>query len=189
MSTTPKVTSSSTASAACGASTSATAATKWPRPWPIRRGAFGLEGLGLRDSKVITIDIQNLTEEVSALPLWRKRVLFIHSSSTDPRAVATVSEQVRGKKVLVILDSDHSKSHVLAELKAYAPLVSPDSYVIVEDTVLDAIPLSLRLANDGPMAAVEEFLASEAGAAFSPDAAREALVVTFHPGGWLRRIP
>lgn len=151
--------------------------------------AHVLEGLGLPDAKVITIDIRNTVGEASALPLWRKRVRFVHGSSTDPKVVAAIAEQVHGKKVLVVLDSDHSKSHVLAELEAYAPLVSPGSYIIAEDTSLDGIPLDVKMANNGPMAAVEAFLGSEAGSAFSPDTARESLVVTFHPGGWLRRSP
>jgi cephalosporin hydroxylase len=150
--------------------------------------AHVLEGLGLQRAKVITIDIHKTISEASALPLWRKHVRFIHGSSTDPKLVARLAEHVRGKKVMVVLDSDHSKAHVLAELTAYAPMVSPDSYIIAEDTSLDAIPLVLGMGGSGPMAAVEEFLESEAGAAFLPDAAREVLVVTFHPGGWLRRV-
>jgi len=59
---------------------------------------------------------------------------------------------------MVFLDSLHNKEHVLAELKAYAPLVSPGSYIIVEDTHLDSIIWPDGA--PGPFAAVEAFLGS-----------------------------
>jgi cephalosporin hydroxylase len=149
--------------------------------------AHVLDGLELPEAKVITIDIQDRTSEVSKLALWQRRVQFVHGSSTAPEVVEQVSEGVAGKKVLVVLDSSHAKPHVLGELAAYAPLVSPGSYVVVEDTSLDGMPLQPSL-GAGPMAAVEEFLESELGTKFEPDLSREAFLLTFHPGGWLRRV-
>lgn len=148
--------------------------------------AHVLQGLGLRGAKVITIDIYDQIEEVSKLPLWQERVEFILGSSTDSGIVSRITQQVKGKKVLVALDSNHTRDHVLQELKVYSPLVSPGSYIIVEDTCLDGVPLTdIGL---GPMAAAREFLESDAGASFSPDATREAFLVTLHPGGWLRKV-
>ncbi len=146
--------------------------------------AHVLEGLGLPEAKVITIDVQDLTAAASDRWLWKKRVEFILGSSTDEAVTSKVAAQVAGKRVLVSLDSLHGKSHVLDELKAYGPLVSPGSYLIAEDTSLDALPGRKR---PGPMEAVEEFLSSEGGAQFKQDHTREALVMTFHPGGWLQR--
>lgn len=147
--------------------------------------AHALEGIGLKHSKVITIDIENACQEAAKLPLWRKRVEFIQGSSTDPDVVARISHQTRGKKVMVILDSVHARDHVLQELRYYAPLVTPGSYLVVEDTNSDAIPIFPG--QPGPMAAVCEFLKSEDGKDFVQDASREALVLTFNPGGWLKR--
>lgn len=149
--------------------------------------AHVLDGLELPEAKVITIDTKDRTSAVSKLALWKKRVRFVHGSSTAPEVIEQISERVAGKKVLVVLDSSHAKTHVLRELAAYAPLVSPGSYIVAEDTSLDGMLLRPTL-GPGPMAAVTEFLESELGAKFEPDSSREGLLVTFHPGGWLHRV-
>ena len=144
-----------------------------------------LEALGLDDSKVITIDIEDMTEEVSKRRLWVKRTEFIHGSSTDPAVIAEVKRRVAGKRVLVVLDSLHLAPHVAAEIAAYSALVSPGSYLIVEDTALDYYS---RIPGwQGPNRAVTDFLATDAGNDFEVDRSREVFVITLHPGGWLRR--
>jgi cephalosporin hydroxylase len=74
---------------------------------------------------------------------------------------------------------------VLQELALYSPLVSPGSYLVVEDTNSDGVPVFPG--SVGPTAAVQEFLATPAGKAFTQDASREAMVLTFNPGGWLKK--
>ena len=86
---------------------------------------------------------------------------------------------------MVVLDSDHSYQHVIQELRQYNSLVSLDSYLVVEDTNLDGVPILEDY--DGPMRAVREFLDSDDGKDFVQDYTREAMVLTFNPGGWLRR--
>jgi cephalosporin hydroxylase len=76
--------------------------------------------------------------------------------------------------------------HVLDELHAYSPMVSARSYLVVEDTHIDGIPTQPE-AGPGPLAAVQKFLAEDAGKAFEQDLTREAFIMTFNPGGWLRR--
>jgi len=147
--------------------------------------AHMLEGMGLSRSKVITIDIENACQEAAKLPLWQRRVEFIEGSSTDPDVVARIRHETNGKKVIVVLDSVHSRDHVLQELQYYGPLVSPGSYLVVEDTNIDAIPLDPGCL--GPATAVGEFLNTEAGKDFSQDFSREAMVLTFNPGGWLKK--
>jgi cephalosporin hydroxylase len=144
-----------------------------------------LEGLGLDHAKVITIDVERMISEASKHPFWQKHVEFILGSSVDPEVVSKIRERVKGGTVMVVLDSNHAQHHVAQELEAYGPLVTPGSYIVAEDTALDGIPLAPDWA--GPMSAVKEFLQSETGAYFEPDTAREAYLVTFHPGGWLRR--
>lgn len=149
--------------------------------------AHMLDGLGLADARVITIDIEDRSEAVSRHPLWQERVDFIHASSTDAEVVADIRGRVAGSKVVVTLDSDHRRDHVFAELQAYAPVVPVGSYIVVEDTNMDGIPLYPDF-GPGPMAAVDDFLATELGQDFEVDRSREAFLMTFNPRGWLRRV-
>lgn len=137
------------------------------------------------NGRVITIDIKDEASEAKKLPIVKQYVDFIVGSSTDFAIVSKVKKRVEGKKVLVILDSDHSKDHVLAEMKAYGPLVSPGSYLIVQDTNINGHPV-LPNFGPGPMEAVEEFLASNQQ--FKSDADAERLMLTLHPKGYLKRI-
>jgi cephalosporin hydroxylase len=148
--------------------------------------AQALSGMGLDQSRVLTVDIQDLTKTASTHPLWKKQVDFFLGSSTDPKIVARIADKTRGRRVLVNLDSDHSMKHVLNELRAYAPLVTPGGYIAVEDTHLDGIPTHPEQ-GPGPTAAVRQFLSEPEGKDFEQDFTREALVMTSYPGGWLRR--
>ena len=87
--------------------------------------------------------------------------------------------------VLVILDADHSYDHVLAELRAYADLVTVGSYIIVEDSNVNGHPVA-RSFGPGPMEALREFLASDNR--FVVDTSREKYMLTFNPSGYLRRV-
>ena len=76
--------------------------------------------------------------------------------------------------------------HVMKELRMYSPLVSRGSYLVVEDTNLDSVPV---LPNEfpGPYAAVVKFLAEGGSKDFEQDVRREQSGTTFYPRGWLRR--
>ncbi len=143
-----------------------------------------LEILG-GEGKVITIDIEPRIREASQYPVFRERVEVITGSSTDPEVLAQVRERVAGKTVMVTMDSDHSKEHVLAELHGLAPLVSLGSYVVVQDTNLNGNPVASAY-GPGPFEAVEKFL--EGNDEFERDPAREKFLVTFFPGGFLKRV-
>jgi cephalosporin hydroxylase len=133
----------------------------------------------LAHGEVVTIDVM----DVPGRPV-HPRIRYLRGSSIAPEIVAHVASLASARRVLAVLDSDHHREHVLAELRAYAPLVCPGSYLIVEDTNLNGNPV-LPGCEPGPREAVIEFLAQDAR--FEPDASREKLYLTFNPGGYLRR--
>jgi cephalosporin hydroxylase len=137
-------------------------------------------------ARVITVDIENASEEARAMPLAQRRIDFLVGSSTAPEIIADITERVRGKSVLVLLDSDHSQAHVANELELYAPLVTPGSYLIVQDTNVNGHPIAPEH-GPGPWEAVAEFLPRHPE--FTADRGRERLLFTMHPGGYLRRQP
>jgi cephalosporin hydroxylase len=148
--------------------------------------AYTLNGLGLDKSHVFTSDIQDVTATAAGNPLWKKYVTFFKGSSTAPEFLQRIAEQVKGHKVLVTLDSDHTASYVLKEIKAYAPFVNRGSYLVVEDTHMDGVPTDPGF-GPGPLAAVQQFLQEGGSKDFEQDFSREAFIMTFNPGGWLKR--
>ena len=114
------------------------------------------------------------------------RITYLTGSSTDPAVVAQVDERIApGDSVLVVLDSDHSRDHVLDELDTWSPRVSVDSYLIVEDTNINGHPIRSH-GGPGPWEAVEQWLPANPG--FRLDESREKFLLTFNPRGFIRRI-
>lgn len=150
---------------------------------------FDLIGKG----RVITIDIDDgettLSREKVKPAKYRPahpRIEYVKVSSTDPVIVAHAAKAAQGAAtVLVILDSDHSQKHVYNELKAYAPFVTPGSYVVVEDGNVNGHPVFPEH-GPGPFEAVHQFLAEEKN--FEIDRASETHFLTFNPDGWLKRL-
>jgi cephalosporin hydroxylase len=121
-------------------------------------------------------------------PEWpsHPRIAYLTGSSTSALIVDQVRTRVAGaSRVMVILDSDHKKDHVLDELRLYSPLVTKGSYLIVEDTNINGRPVFPGF-GPGPAEAVDDFLS--ANTAFERDPSRERFLVTFNPGGYLRRV-
>ncbi|MFM8312286.1 MAG: CmcI family methyltransferase [Ilumatobacteraceae bacterium] len=129
---------------------------------------------------VVTIDI---TEQPGRPE--HPRIEYITSSSVDASLVEQLAARCSGLTTLVILDSDHSRDHVLAELQAYAPLVSVGSYLIVEDTNIHGHPV-LPDHPPGPAEAVEAFLPGRDDYVVAPIG--EKFFLTFNPGGVLQRV-
>ncbi len=139
------------------------------------------------NGRVITVDIEDHTQEVKDLPLWKEKVEFFRGSSVAPEVVEAIRKRVEGKKVMIIFDSDHHKDHVLKELFAYSPFVQVGGYIIVQDTNLNGHPVyQVTWSGPGPMEAVEEFLALDKH--FELDQGRERLLFTFCPRGFLKRV-
>jgi cephalosporin hydroxylase len=106
----------------------------------------------LDQGQVITIDVRPVRQPE------HPRITYITGSSTDPPTLTQVREAAHSAfQVMVLLDSDHHADHVLAELRAYAPLVTPGSYLIVEDTNINGHPVRAQdIDGPGPAEAVAE---------------------------------
>jgi len=123
---------------------------------------------------------------------------LIEGDSTAPDVVERVKSLVgTGQRVMVSLDSNHTKAHVLAELEAYAPLVTVGSYVVVADGIMADLVGAPRSSADwswnNPRAAAAEFVESHDDFELEPPSPvfNEGVVtsrVTYWPGGWLRRV-
>jgi cephalosporin hydroxylase len=125
------------------------------------------------------------------------RIMLVEGSSTAAATFATVRDAIRmDETVLVILDSNHSKAHVAAELALYAPLVTPGSYIVACDGIMAQVAGAPRTAPDwawnNPLPAIDEFLSrhpdfelKEPGFRFNEGQVRNR--VTYWPKCFLRR--
>src|SRR5262249_36422233 len=143
--------------------------------------------------KVIGIDVEirpHNRAAIDAHPL-KRRIELIEGSSVAPETLAAVGHAVAdAKSVVVMLDSNHTRSHVLQELTLYAPPVTPGSYLIAHDGaqewVCDTPSAKSSWKNNGPLDAIHEFLASNNE--FAIDPAYTRLGITSSPDGYLRRL-
>ncbi|MCZ6463717.1 MAG: CmcI family methyltransferase [Proteobacteria bacterium] len=137
------------------------------------------------EGRIISVDIVDFAAEARKLPIVQRKVDLLLGSSTSPEIVGEITRRVAGKRVLMILDSNHHMEHVLNELKAYAPLVEVGSYIIVQDGLINGHPISPN-SGPGPWEAVEAFL--ETTDEFEVDKSRERLILTYNPNGFLKRV-
>jgi cephalosporin hydroxylase len=159
------------------------------------------------ERRVIGIDIDIRAHNRAAIeahPLSRK-ITMLEGSSASPDIAAEVRRQaMRHSRVMVVLDSNHTHEHVLAELRLYGPLVSVGSYCVVLDTIIEQLPEDSFNARpwsrgNSPMTAIQFFLSmleAEATAAadgtrllFEADPRIDAkLLISTAPRGYLRRV-
>jgi cephalosporin hydroxylase len=146
----------------------------------------------------VDIDIRAANREAIQEHQLSDLITLVDGSSVEPEVVAAIRAEINaGETVLVLLDSDHSKEHVLAELRAYADLVTEGSYLVVMDGVMESLAGAPRSAEDwgsnNPAAAVAEFLREDPRfvAEEPPFQFNEGVVterVTYWPGGYLKRV-
>ncbi|MEO9297556.1 cephalosporin hydroxylase family protein [Devosia alba] len=141
----------------------------------------------------IDIDIREHNKTAIETHPMAGRIDMIQGSSIDPDIIEQVHGYAEGyKRVLVSLDSNHTHDHVLAELEAYAPLTSLDSYCVVFDTVIEDMPDDLYPdrpwgTGDNPKTAVWKYL--ETHPEFEIDRAVDnKLLVSVAPDGFLKRV-
>jgi len=146
-----------------------------------------------RPDLIIETGIAHNREAIEAHPL-RGYLEMFEGSSIDPAMVARVADFAKGfSRVMVVLDSNHTESHVLAELEAYAPLVSPGGYCVVFDTAIENMPEDFYNdrpwgRGDNPMTAVWKYLESNPEFAIDGDLDGKILIGNA-PNGFLRRCP
>lgn len=139
----------------------------------------------------IDVDIREHNRKVIDAHRLRHRMCLIEGSSIDPAVIARVTQRAAAaNRVLVILDSNHSAAHVAAELDAYAPLVTPESYLVAMDgaqALVGDIPSGKPAWGiDHPLIAIEAFLSAHRE--FVADPYFERFGVTSAPSGFLRRL-
>jgi len=144
--------------------------------------------------KVLGVDIdirKHNRDAIEAHPM-ASRIQMIQGSSTAPEVIDQVKEMAKGyKHILVLLDSNHTHEHVLAELEAYAPLTSKGSYCVTFDTIVEDLPAEMFPdrpwgPGDNPKTAVWEYLSNHPE--FEIDKSiQHKLLITVAPDGYLRR--
>jgi cephalosporin hydroxylase len=131
--------------------------------------------------RIVSIDIESKPDR----PV-HPRITYLHGSSVDPDVVAQVRAMVPADgHVLVILDSDHSATHVARELSTYCDMVTVGSFLVVEDSDINGHPV-LPDFGPGPMEALDAFLKSNDH--YVVDERKQKYHLTFNPRGFLRRI-
>ena len=147
--------------------------------------------------KIVGVDIDirpHNREAIASHPLGRM-IDLVQGSSIEPATVDQVAKLVEGKqKVMVILDSNHTRDHVFEELRLYSPFVSKNSALLVMDTGIEyAPPESFNVTRpwgpgNSPLTAVNDFLATPAGGDFHKDLSIEKRhLLTCAPEGLLVR--
>lgn len=149
----------------------------------------------IKKGRVLGIDIdirKHNRIEIEKHPLANK-IKMIEGSSIDKDIIKQVHDFAKDyKRILVILDSNHTHEHVLAELNAYASFVSPGSYCLVLDTIIEDLPNSMFSdrpwgKGNNPKTAVREYLKSHPEFIIDKNLENK-LLITVAPGGYLKRV-
>jgi cephalosporin hydroxylase len=153
-----------------------------------------LQLIGCGDVVGIDVEIRPHNKNAIQNHPMANRIKLIEGSSISDVVINEVRKISADKeKVLVFLDSNHTHEHVLAELKAYSPLVSVGSYIVVFDTFVEDLPDNFIWENrpwgkgNNPRTAVWEWLTSN-GNFMSDKSIESKLMTTSAPDGFLRRI-
>jgi len=150
--------------------------------------------------RVIGVDIEIRPHNRSAIEDHElfDRITLIEGDSVAPETVSKVKEQLKpGETVLVVLDSNHTPRHVIKELKSYAGLVSPGSYIITADGIMadlgDVPRGNADWSENNPATAARHFAANHPE--FVPEQPAWSFCesdlrnnVTHWPNGWLKRL-
>lgn len=150
--------------------------------------------------RVVGVDIEIRPHNRKAIEAHElfDRITLIEGSSVAPETVARVKQTISpGERVIVLLDSNHTRDHVLAELEAYAPLVTVGSYLVAMDGIMEQVAGAPRTGPDwawnNPRRAARAFVSSRTDFVVVEPARvfNEGVVdhrVTYWPDGFVKRI-
>lgn len=131
-------------------------------------------------------------QRLQAHPLADRMVLIEGESCAADTLAAVRARLPADARVMAILDLTHTHAHVLRELECYAALVTPGSYAIVMDTIMEYLPASTFDGKpygkgNNPATAVREFLAGDNRFEVDEDI-EDRVLMTLAPGGFLKRV-
>lgn len=129
--------------------------------------------------KVITTDVEKFCS------LNHPRIIQLTGSSASDEIIKKIESMVKNKNIMVSLDSNHAKDHVLKELEIYSNFVSVGNYMIVEDTCVNGHPVMPGW-GPGPLEAVKEFLSKRDD--FIIDKGCEKFMLSYNHNGFLKRV-
>lgn len=153
-----------------------------------------LEILGKGKVIGVDIDIRAHNREAIQTHPMSKRVVLVEGGSVDEVTLARVRAEIPdGASVMVVLDSDHSRKHVLAECRAYGPMVTPGCYMVVADTLVGHVTeenaprkrSKVWFKGDEPLSALQDYMA-ETNRFEVDEALNGKLVMSSSPGGYVR---
>jgi cephalosporin hydroxylase len=152
-----------------------------------------LELIGEGEVLGIDIDIRAHNREAIEAHRLARRIRMIEGSSLDEAVVGEArAAAAAAERVMVVLDSNHTHEHVLAELRAYGQLVTVGGFLVVADTFVEQIPAQEYRPRpwgpgDNPGTALRAWLGEVDG--FEPDPfVNGKLLLTASPDGYLRRV-
>lgn len=141
----------------------------------------------------IDIDIRPHNREAIEAHPMSGHIDMIQGSSIAPEVIAQAHKIAKDyERVLICLDSNHTHDHVMAELRAYAPLTSKESYCVVFDTIIEDLPdetfpdRSWGKGNN-PKTAVWEFLKEHPEFEIDEQIDHK-LLISVAPDGYLKRV-
>lgn len=150
--------------------------------------------------RVIGVDVEIRSHNRTAIEAHAlfPLITLIEGSSIQPQIVEQVKSQIKpGEKTLIVLDSNHEKQHVLAELRAYSPFVSVGSYIVAMDGIMERLAGAPRSAPDwswnNPRQAALEFVAENADFVieepqFAFNEGKITERVTYWPSAFIKRV-
>ncbi len=127
---------------------------------------------------VISVDVNRPRIDFS------ENVQFIEGDSIASGTVEQVASLRGDQRTMVLADGNHAADHVFQELVLYGPMVAPGCYFVVEDGIVDVMDWPQY--QPGPLVAVQRFLGENSS--FVADERREKFILTYAPGGFLKRV-